>query len=255
MTSGITGCVIAVECAWISLVMNSTAETSAKSKTPQVEASWLAVMGDEFEKPHMTKLREFLKTEYSGGKTVFPQKSEYFTAMNTTPFDRVRVVILGQDPYHGLGQAHGLCFSVKSGVALPPSLQNIYKELEADLGIPRAKDGCLQKWADQGVLLLNSVLTVRENQAASHQGRGWEQFTDRVIREVAERREGVAFVLWGSYAQKKAAFVDRGKHLVIESVHPSPLSAHRGFLGSRPFSKINSYLTSRGEEPINWNLV
>lgn len=243
--------------------MNATTEVpskaksklSSKSKTPQVDSSWLDVMGDEFEKPHMTKLREFLKTEYADGKTIFPQRAEYFAALNATPFDRVRVVILGQDPYHGPGQAHGLCFSVKSGVALPPSLVNIYKEMESDIGIPRAKDGCLTKWADQGVLLLNSVLTVRENQAASHQGRGWEQFTDRVIREVAERREGVAFVLWGSYAQKKAAFVDRSKHLVLESVHPSPLSAHRGFFGSRPFSKINAYLASRGETPINWSLV
>lgn len=257
MTSGITECASAGRCVWISPVTNSTIEktrTSAISKSPQVDSSWLTVMGDEFEKPHMKKLREFLKAEYADGKVIFPQKSEYFAALNATPFDRVRVVILGQDPYHGAGQAHGLCFSVRTGVALPPSLVNIYKEMESDIGIPRSKEGCLQKWADQGVLLLNSVLTVCENQAASHQGRGWELFTDRVIREVAERREGVAFVLWGSYAQKKAAFVDRRKHLVIESVHPSPLSAHRGFFGSRPFSKINTYLTSRGESPIDWSL-
>lgn len=228
---------------------------SSATKLPQVDHTWLDVMGDEFTKPHMTKLRDFLKSEYAGGKTVFPKKSEYFAALNATPFDRVRVVILGQDPYHGAGQAHGLCFSVQPGVALPPSLLNIYKELESDLGVPRATNGCLEKWAEQGVLLLNSVLTVRENQAASHQGRGWEVFTDRVIREVAERREGVAFVLWGSYAQKKAAFVDRKRHLVLESVHPSPLSAHRGFFGSRPFSKINAYFEARGQAPINWRLV
>lgn len=219
-----------------------------------IDESWDEIIGDEFEKPYMGELRQFLKSEYRDGQRIFPPKEEYFSTFSATPFDRVRVVILGQDPYHGPGQAHGLCFSVREGVSLPPSLLNIFKELESDLKIPRAQNGNLEKWAHQGVLLLNSVLTVRENQAASHQGRGWEKFTDRVIQEVALRREGVAFVLWGAYAQKKAAFVDRRKHFVIESPHPSPLSAHRGFFGSRPFSKLNSYLESRGEVGINWDL-
>jgi uracil-DNA glycosylase len=230
------------------------ASSSVSRSVPRFEPSWLGVMGDEFEKPHMEKLRAFLKTELDRKQRVFPRASEYFAAFDAAPFEQVRVVILGQDPYHGPGQAHGLCFSVREGVPLPPSLLNIYKELEADLGIPRAKTGFLESWSKQGVLLLNSVLTVRENQAASHQGKGWELFTDRAIRELAERREGLVFVLWGAYAQKKAAFVDRSKHLVIESPHPSPLSASRGFLGSRPFSKINAYLRSRGEPEIDWRI-
>jgi uracil-DNA glycosylase len=235
--------------------MPTERDVSIKTMAPQLHASWMAALGDEFEKPHMMNLREFLKAEYLHGATVFPPKNEYFSALNITPLNQVRVVILGQDPYHGAGQAHGLCFSVRQGIALPPSLLNIYKELESDLGVPRAENGCLEKWAEQGVLLLNSVLTVRENQAASHQGRGWELFTDRVIREVAEQRNGVAFVLWGAHAQKKAAFVDRKKHLVLASAHPSPLSAHRGFFGSRPFSKINAYLEAQGQAPISWRLV
>jgi uracil-DNA glycosylase len=219
----------------------------------KLDESWQAVLGDEFEKAHMHALREFLRSEAENGFSVFPAEKEVFAAFAATPFDKVRVIILGQDPYHGAGQADGLSFSVEPGVRLPPSLLNIYKELETDLGIPRVKSGSLKPWANQGVLLLNSVLTVRENQAASHQRRGWELFTDRAIKELADSREGLIFVLWGSYAQKKAEFVDRRKHLVLESAHPSPLSASRGFFGSRPFSKINQYFASRGEPPIDWS--
>jgi uracil-DNA glycosylase len=219
----------------------------------KLEKSWRAVLEGEFDKTHMKSLGEFLRAESENGLSIFPSEENVFAAFAATPFGKVRVVILGQDPYHGPGQAHGFSFSVEPGVRLPPSLLNIYKELESDLGIPRGKSGNLKAWANQGVLLLNSVLTVRENQAASHQRRGWEQFTDRAIKELAERREGIVFILWGAYALKKAAFVDRNKHLVIESVHPSPLSASRGFFGSRPFSKINQYFASRGEAPIDWS--
>lgn len=219
-----------------------------------IEKSWKLVIGDEFEKSHMQSLQRFLQLESDKGHTLFPQEEDVFAAFSATPFDKVRVVILGQDPYHGPGQAHGLCFSVRPGIAPPPSLVNIYKELESDLKIPRVKSGDLRSWTQQGVLLLNSVLTVRENQAASHQRQGWELFTDRVIKELDSRREGLAFVLWGAYAQKKAAFLDRSKHLVVESVHPSPLSASRGFFGSRPFSKINEHLKRRGEAPIDWTV-
>lgn len=218
-----------------------------------LEKSWQAVLADEFEKGHMKTLSDFLRSETENGFAIFPAEKDVFAAFAATPFHKVRVVILGQDPYHGPGQAHGLSFSVELGVRLPPSLLNIYKELESDLGIPRTKSGSLKQWANQGVLLLNSVLTVRENQAASHQRRGWELFTDRAIKELANSREGIVFVLWGAYAQKKAEFVDRKKHLVLESVHPSPLSASRGFFGSRPFSKINQYLATRGEPPIDWS--
>lgn len=214
----------------------------------------MKVMGDEFEKPHMKKLRAFLGEQVESGKRIFPAASDYFSAFAATPFDKVRVVILGQDPYHGEGQAHGLSFSVPPGLRPPPSLLNIFKELEADLGVPRSKSGHLLKWAKQGVLLLNSVLTVEENKAGSNQKRGWEEFTDRAIRELNDRREGIVFVLWGAYAQKKGAFIDRAKHLVLESVHPSPLSASRGFLGSRPFSKINNYLRTQGQVEIDWRL-
>ncbi|KMS65316.1 hypothetical protein BVRB_037220, partial [Beta vulgaris subsp. vulgaris] len=193
--------------------------------------------GWRIRQPYMQDLRAFLVEEKSQGKTIFPKGSEYFRAMDLTPLDEVRVVILGQDPYHGAGQAHGLCFSVRPGVRIPPSLVNIYKEMEADLGIPPARHGFLESWARQGVLLLNSVLTVEEGRAAAHQGRGWERFTDAVIRAVNEQPQPVVFILWGSYAQKKAAFVDTKRHLVLKSVHPSPLSAHSGFFGSRHFSK------------------
>lgn len=220
----------------------------------KLEESWKKRLHDEFDAPYMEKLRAFLLKEKAQHKTIYPRGSEYFAALNTTPFDKVKVVILGQDPYHGPGQAHGLSFSVRQGVAPPPSLVNIYKELESDLKIPRPTHGLLESWAQQGVLLLNSVLTVESGRAASHQGKGWELFTDRIIHLLAEEREHLAFVLWGSYAQKKGAFIDRKKHLVIESPHPSPLSAHRGFLGSKPFSKINQYLSAHATPPIRWQL-
>jgi len=220
----------------------------------KLEDSWKRAMDGEFASRYMQDLRAFLVEEKSQGKTIFPKGSEYFRAMDLTPLDEVRVVILGQDPYHGAGQAHGLCFSVRPGVRIPPSLVNIYKELEADLGIPPARHGFLESWARQGVLLLNSVLTVEEGRAAAHQGRGWERFTDAVIRAVNEQPHPVVFMLWGSYAQKKAAFVDTKRHLVLKSVHPSPLSAHSGFFGSRHFSKANAFLEAHGRKPIDWRL-
>lgn len=233
----------------------SLASTPPAGKQPPLEKSWMEHLGSEFEKDYMKTLREFLKSQYQSGKTIFPSGKNYFAALNAIPFDQVKVVILGQDPYHGPGQAHGLSFSVPSGVPAPPSLVNIFKELHADLGLPISKSGNLEKWAQQGVLLLNAVLTVEMGKAASHQGKGWEAFTDRIIQELNEERTGLVFLLWGSYAQKKAAFVDRNKHLVLESPHPSPLSAHRGFLGSKPFSKINKWLEKHREKPIDWSLV
>jgi uracil-DNA glycosylase len=228
--------------------------TSAASKSIKLDESWQEWLAPEFQKDYMKSLRRFLKAELSAGKKIFPKGEQYFAALNTTAFDRVKVVILGQDPYHGLGQAHGLCFSVQKNIPLPPSLVNIYKELESDLGIAPAKNGNLQKWAEQGVLLLNSVLTVEMGKAAAHQGKGWEQFTDRVIQVLNENREGIVFLLWGSYAQKKAAFVDRKKHLVLEAPHPSPLSSYRGFFGSKPFSKINKWLVDHQQSPIDWRV-
>lgn len=201
----------------------------------------------------MIELRKFLKSEYDKNKIIYPAKSQYFRALDLTPLEQVKVVILGQDPYHGPGQAHGLCFSVNEGVRFPPSLLNIYKERQADLGLAIPSSGDLSRWAQQGVLLLNSVLTVEKDQAASHQGQGWEKFTDQIISLVNEKCEHVVFILWGAYAQKKAAFVDRKKHLVLESVHPSPLSSHRGFFGSKPFSKANAYLLSQGQKTIDWS--
>jgi uracil-DNA glycosylase len=220
----------------------------------RLEDSWKAVLGAEFSRPYMGELKAFLQREKADGKQIFPKGSEYFRALDLTPLDEVKVVILGQDPYHGAGQAHGLCFSVQPGVRIPPSLVNIYKEMQSDLGIPPARHGFLEHWARQGVLLLNSVLTVEEARAASHQGQGWEQFTDAVIRAVNEECEHVVFMLWGSYAQKKAAFVDRSRHLVLKAPHPSPLSAHNGFFGSRHFSQANDYLTAQGRNSIEWQL-
>ncbi len=211
-------------------------------------------MAAEFAAPYMAQLKAFLAAEKQAGKRVFPKGAEYFSALNLTPLDKVRVVILGQDPYHGEGQAHGLCFSVQPGVKTPPSLVNIYKEMQADLGIAPVRHGHLEHWAKQGVLLLNSVLTVEMGLAASHQGKGWERFTDAVIRAVNAQPHPVVFILWGNYAQKKAAFVDTARHLVIRSAHPSPLSAHNGFFGSKPFSKANAFLTEKGFEPIDWQL-
>jgi len=216
--------------------------------------SWKLPLSAEFDSSYMATLKGFLLREKEQGKRIFPQGAEYFRALDLTPLDAVKVVILGQDPYHGEGQAHGLCFSVRPGVRVPPSLVNIYKEIESDLGIPPARHGFLERWARQGVLLLNSVLTVEMGRAASHQGQGWERFTDAVIRTVNESDKPVVFMLWGAYAQKKAAFVDQQKHLVLRAPHPSPLSAHAGFLGCRHFSKANAFLESNGREPIDWRL-
>lgn len=220
----------------------------------KLEESWKLPLAPEFSSAYMQELKEFLVQEKAAGKHIFPRGSEYFRALDLTPLDEVKVVILGQDPYHGQGQAHGLCFSVQPGVRTPPSLVNIYKELDSDLGIPPARHGFLEHWARQGVLLLNSVLTVEEGRAAAHQGRGWERFTDAVIRIVNEECDHVVFILWGSYAQKKAAFVDTKKHLVLKSPHPSPLSAHNGFFGTKPFSRTNAFLASKDIEPIDWAL-
>lgn len=220
----------------------------------RLEPSWKLHLQDEFTKEYMWALKQFLLNEKAAGKVLYPKGSEYFHALDLTPFDQVKVVILGQDPYHGPGQAHGLSFSVRPGVRIPPSLLNMYKELHSDLNIPPANHGSLESWAKQGVLLLNSVLTVEHKKAASHQGQGWEQFTDRIIAELNEKRKHIVFILWGSYAQKKGRFIDQDCHCVLTSVHPSPLSAHRGFFGSKPFSKANAYLVSKGIEPVDWSL-
>ena len=216
--------------------------------------SWSSRLAPEFERPYMRDLHSYLRGRIEQRAAIYPKPSEWFAALNSISFDACKVVILGQDPYHGPGQAHGLCFSVKEGVPLPPSLVNIFKELKSDLGLKPVKSGYLMPWAKQGVLLLNSVLTVECGAAASHQGKGWEPFTDAVIHKLAEERDGLVFVLWGAYAQKKGAFIDRKRHLVLEAPHPSPLSAHRGFFGSKPFSKINQYLVKRGQVPVDWQL-
>ncbi|MFB2550230.1 uracil-DNA glycosylase [Ensifer soli] len=220
----------------------------------RLEESWKASLAPEFSKPYMAALKAFLMERREEGRVIFPKGSEYFRALDLTPLGAVRVVILGQDPYHGDGQAHGLCFSVRPGVRIPPSLVNIYKEMQEDLGIPPARHGFLESWARQGVLLLNSVLTVERGQAASHQGQGWETFTDAVIRAVNAQETPAVFLLWGSYAQKKAAFVDAKRHLVLKAPHPSPLSAHNGFFGCRHFSKANAFLEKNGLAPIDWRL-
>ncbi|MGQ9425877.1 uracil-DNA glycosylase [Gilvimarinus sp. F26214L] len=229
-----------------------TSTTSASSV--QLDDSWLAAIGGEFHKPYMASLRAFLKEQKRNGRSIYPPGRQIFNALNSTPFDKVKVVILGQDPYHGPNQAHGLCFSVQPGVAIPPSLRNIYKELSADLGLNMPGHGCLQSWAEQGVLLLNATLTVEHGQAGSHQGKGWEEFTDAVIAALNEGREHLVFLLWGSYAQRKGAFIDRRRHLVLEAPHPSPLSASRGFFGCRHFSQTNDYLRSVGQQSIDWSL-
>nr|WP_294847073.1 uracil-DNA glycosylase [uncultured Sphingomonas sp.] len=220
----------------------------------RLHPSWLEPLKGEFAAPYMQSLKTFLAAEKGAGKRIYPAGSQWFRALDLTPLDKVRVVILGQDPYHGPGQAEGLCFSVPEGVRPPPSLVNIYKELQSDLGIARPSHGHLVHWADQGVLLLNSVLTVRHGEAASHQGKGWEQFTDAVIRLVNDKADPVVFLLWGSYAQRKASFVDGSRHHVLKSVHPSPLSAHGGFFGSGHFSKANRFLEEHGRAPIDWAL-
>lgn len=217
----------------------------------KIEDSWKSVLKDEFEKAYFKNLTDFVKSEYSS-HTIFPPGRQIFSAFDHTPFDRVKVVIIGQDPYHGRGQANGLCFSVSDGIPFPPSLQNIFKELNDDLNIEIPKSGNLERWADQGVLLLNATLTVRESNAGSHQNRGWEQFTDAVIQKLSIEKKNLVFILWGSYAQKKGAVIDPSKHFIIKSAHPSPLSSYRGFFGSKPFSKTNQFLKSIGKEEIKW---
>lgn len=217
----------------------------------QIEESWKAHLQEEFDKPYFRTLTDFVRSEYRQG-LVYPPGRLIFNAFNLCPFDRVKVVIIGQDPYHGPGQAHGLCFSVNDGVPFPPSLVNIFKEIKSDIGTEVPATGNLTRWAQQGVLLLNAILTVRAHQAGSHQNHGWETFTDSVIRILAEQREHLVFLLWGAYAQRKGAFIDRNKHLVLASAHPSPLSAYHGFFGNRHFSQTNAYLTEHGETPIAW---
>ena len=220
----------------------------------KLEPSWKARIGDYLARPEMQALSAFLREEKHAGKVIYPPGPEIFAAFEHTPFEQVRVVILGQDPYHGPNQAHGLCFSVRPGVPVPPSLINIYKEIERDLGIAPPGHGCLTPWADRGVLLLNAVLTVERGNAASHQGKGWEGFTDAAIDALNREREGIVFLLWGSYAQRKGQLIDTRKHRVLKSVHPSPLSAHRGFIGCGHFSAANDYLLGQGKEAVDWSL-
>jgi len=230
--------------------------TEKQSASP-IHPSWQQRLEVEFNADYMAELRQYLAHRKSKSAVVFPHSSDWFKAFSITPFDAVKVVILGQDPYHGPGQAHGLSFSVPTGVSIPPSLLNMFKEIDADIGngepnLTSRRQGCLVPWAEQGVFLLNSVLTVEQGQAASHQGRGWETFTDNVIRQLSDERENVVFLLWGSYAQKKGQVIDTKKHFVLKCPHPSPLSAHRGFLGCQHFSKTNQWLTEHDEEPIDW---
>jgi len=217
----------------------------------RIEQSWKEVLQPEFDKPYFKTLTDFVRQEYSTTE-VFPPARLIFNAFDLCPFDKVKVVIIGQDPYHGPGQAHGLCFSVNDGIQFPPSLKNIFKEIESDLGKPVPASGNLTRWAQQGVLLLNATLTVRAHNAGSHQKQGWETFTDAVIRELATKRDGLVFILWGSYAQKKGAFIDRGRHLVLQSAHPSPLSAYNGFFGNHHFSLTNQWLQEHGLGAIDW---
>lgn len=218
----------------------------------RLEESWKARLGDYLKRDDMQSLRRFLRERMQKGARVFPPAPQIFAALDATPFDKVKVVILGQDPYHGFGQAHGLCFSVQHGTAVPPSLVNIYKELQRDLGIAPPQHGCLTHWAEQGVLLLNAVLTVEEGRAGAHQGKGWEGFTDHVVDVLNREREHLVFLLWGSYAQAKGKMIDTAKHRVLKAPHPSPLSAHRGFIGCGHFSKTNEYLVRHGMTPIDW---
>jgi len=220
----------------------------------QLDPSWKAHVGDYLRRPDMQALAAFLRTRKAAGAKVYPPGPDLFAALDATPFDKVKVVILGQDPYHGAGQAHGLCFSVRPGVPAPPSLENIFKELQRDLGLPRPSHGCLQHWAEQGVLLLNAVLTVEDGRAGAHAGQGWEGFTDHIVDVLNREREHLVFLLWGSYAQKKGAMIDTRKHKVLRAPHPSPLSAHRGFLGCGHFSAANDYLRRTGQAPIDWSL-
>ena len=217
----------------------------------KIDPSWKSKLNEEFEKDYFIRLTEFVKEEYRT-KTIYPPGSMIFNAFDLCPFQNVKAVIIGQDPYHGPGQAHGLCFSVREGIGFPPSLINIFKEIESDLGIKVQKKGNLDRWAAQGVLLLNATLTVRAHQAGSHQKKGWEQFTDSVISKLNNEKQNIVFFLWGAYAQKKGESIDRSRHLILESVHPSPLSASRGFFGNKHFSRCNEYLKEHGEEPVNW---
>jgi uracil-DNA glycosylase len=223
-----------------------------KQREVKLHPSWMVPLADEFSQPYMVTLRQYLLERKSLGAKIYPPGEMIFNAMNSTPFESVKVVILGQDPYHGHGQAHGLCFSVQDGVAPPPSLVNIYKELSSDLGCDVPANGNLQRWADQGVLLLNAVLTVEKGQAAAHQGKGWERFTDRIVSSLNESRDGLVFMLWGSYAIKKGAVIDRDRHLVLTAPHPSPLSAYRGFFGCQHFSRANERLQEQGQALIDW---
>lgn len=220
-------------------------------KEVKIGGGWKDVLSGEFTQPYFQSLSAFVRAEY-GAQSVYPRPADVFRAFDLCAFDQVRAVILGQDPYHGAGQANGLCFAVSSGIKAPPSLQNIFKELESDLGHSVDRDPDLSRWARQGVLLLNATLTVRAGAPGSHQGRGWEQFTDAAIRKLNDEKEGIVFILWGNYAKAKGAHIDRSKHHVIESPHPSPLSAYNGFFGSKPFSKTNAYLERWGEKPIEW---
>lgn len=234
--------------------VENDSELDNAARDIRLENGWRRRLEAVFREPYMQALKSFLVAEKRAGKRLYPPGELIFNAFNLTPFEAVKVVILGQDPYHGAGQAHGLCFSVQPGVAVPPSLQNIFRELHDDLGLDRPEHGCLQSWAEQGVLLLNAVLTVEGGRAGAHQGRGWENFTDRVVECLNEDREGLVFMLWGGYAQKKGRIIDRSRHLVLSSAHPSPLSAYRGFLGNRHFSQANAWLEKQGLGAIDWRL-
>jgi uracil-DNA glycosylase len=225
----------------------------ANEERIKLEASWKTLLANEFQQPYMQTLREFLRNEKQAGKEIYPPGQEYFSALNLTPVDQVKVVIIGQDPYHGPHQAHGLCFSVRPEVKIPPSLRNIYLELQKDLGIPPANHGCLTHWAKQGVLLLNSVLTVEKGKPGSHRNKGWERFTDRIIHILNDKKSHLVFILWGNYAQQKGSFIDTQKHLVLQSAHPSPYSAQK-FFGNHHFSQANEYLTKHQLQAIDWKL-
>jgi uracil-DNA glycosylase len=227
---------------------------SEEAKTNvEIEASWKTQLSEQFSAPYFSELKAFLKEE-KRQQIIYPRGDQIFNAFNHTPFDKVKAVILGQDPYHGAGQAHGLCFSVQDGIKPPPSLVNIFKEMETDLGLPRPTSGNLENWAKQGVLMINATMTVRQSQAGSHQGKGWETFTDAVIKRISEQREGVVFLLWGRFAQNKAALIDHEKHHVLKAAHPSPFSAYNGFFGCKHFTKTNELLTKQNVEPIDWSL-
>ena len=227
-------------------------KTPLMSSSVRLPESWKQQLLSEFQKPYMQQLKAFLIEQIKGGKTIFPPPSKYFKAFDLAPFDQVKVVILGQDPYHGPGQAEGLCFSVPEGIAMPPSLKNIFKELKSDLGCPPPQTGSLIPWAKQGVLLLNATLTVQARQAGSHQNQGWEEFTDQAVQVLNDHKQGLVFMLWGAYAQQKGAFISEEKHLVLKAPHPSPFSADRGFFGCRHFSQANAYLKKQGLSVINW---